>query len=353
VRFGTFHLYSVPPWTSSRQVVEDHFQYYGEAERQGFHEVWLAEHSSRPYGFVGNSVTVAASIAAATERIRIGTAVTRLPLHHPLRLAEDLAYVHVVSGGRLDWGVGKGYDLLEFATSGINFDQREERWQETFDAVRQMWRTGRTEFKGRFYDLADGELLPNPGADTIPTYVMVSGSEASVQWAARQLLPIAIGSGPGWDDIPSRLELYAETAERAGHPRARVEQTIAETWQLRQVYVADTTPEAIDEYRDGLMWYMDSLANRAMFGFARERQSYEYYIEHAAITVGSPEKVVEDLLAYNEQTCVNNVICWFSIGGQPRERVLHALHLFGTEVMPRLAKVERDALNPRPLTVSS
>ena len=343
MKFGTFHLYSVPPWTTPHAVVRHQFAEILAAERFGLYEVWLAEHSSRTYGFVGNSVAVAASIASATERIRIGTAVTRLPLHHPLRLAEDLAYVDIVSEGRLDWGIGKGYDQLEFATSGVNFEEREERWEETFDAVRHMWTTGRTEFKGQFYDLADGELLPPP-LGPIPTYVMVSGSESSVQWAARQLLPFVIGSGPGWDDIPSRLELYAETAEAAGHPRAKIEENLANTWQLRQVHVSDTTPGAIDEYRTGLMWYMDSLANRAMFGFARDPKPYEYFVEHGAITLGSPEKVTEDLLAYNEQTHVNNVICWFSIGGQPHEQVMRALELFGTEVQPKLAGVVTPSL---------
>jgi alkanesulfonate monooxygenase SsuD/methylene tetrahydromethanopterin reductase-like flavin-dependent oxidoreductase (luciferase family) len=344
MKFGTFHLYSVPPWTTSQDVVKHQFAEILAAERIGLHEVWLAEHSSRPYGFVGNSVAVAASIATATKRIRIGTAVTRLPLHHPLRLAEDLAYADVISDGRLDWGVGKGYDMLEFATSGVDFEQREERWQETFDAVRQMWRTGRTEFKGEFYDLADGQLLPMPLHGVVPTYVMISGSETSVQWAARQLLPIVIGSGPGWDDIPARLELYAETAEAAGYSRREVEGVLASTWQLRQLYVADTTEQAIGEFREGLMWYMDSLNNRAMFGFARERKSYDYYVNHGAITIGSPQKVLEDLHAYNERTHINNIICWVSIGGQPHDRVVHALELFGSEVMPHLADVEMHPL---------
>jgi alkanesulfonate monooxygenase SsuD/methylene tetrahydromethanopterin reductase-like flavin-dependent oxidoreductase (luciferase family) len=352
VKFGTFGYHALPPQTNAYDVVAQQFSQALAAERLGFDEVWLAEHNGRPYGFAGNSVTVAAGIAGATSRIRIGTAVTRLPVHHPLHLAEDLAYVDVMSGGRLDWGVGKGYDALEFSTYGVSFDERQERWQETFDAVRQIWATGRTEFKGQFYELADAELILAPlQRPCPPTYVMVSGSEESVRWAAERLLPVVIGSGPGWDDIRVRLEMYVEIATRAGHDPSAVAETVAQTWQLRQVHVAPTTQQAIAEYRDGLMWYMEALANRAMFGFSKDVQPYEYYVEHGSIVLGSPTKVIDELLEYNERTGIDNIICWFSLGGQPHDRVLGAMDLFAREVIPALRSAISTPVQPR--TVSS
>jgi alkanesulfonate monooxygenase SsuD/methylene tetrahydromethanopterin reductase-like flavin-dependent oxidoreductase (luciferase family) len=346
MEFGTFHLYSVPPWTNPPTVVRDHFDQMLAADRLGFDEVWLTEHNARTYGFSGNSILVAASLAAATSNIRIGTAVTRLPLHNPLHVAEDLAYVDILSNGRLDWGVGKGYDRHEFASYGVPFDERDERWEETFDAVRHMWRSGRTGFEGRFFHLGDGELLPLPTGGTVPTYIMVSGSERSVVWAAERLLPIVIGSGPGWDDIREKLELYATCAEAAGHSRTDVERTVAQTWQLRPVHVAATYEQAAAELETGLMWYMNSLANRSMFGFAHEQQNYEYYLAHGSVVLGSPDKVVEDMHEYRERTGINKVICWFNVGSQPNAQVLSALELFANDVRPHLADVTTDALRP-------
>jgi alkanesulfonate monooxygenase SsuD/methylene tetrahydromethanopterin reductase-like flavin-dependent oxidoreductase (luciferase family) len=340
MRFGTFQLQSMPPWTNAHDVVQHHWEQMLAAERLGFYEIWLAEHNGRPYGMIGNTVTVAAALAGATERIRIATAVTRLPLHQPTHLAEDLAYVDVLSKGRLDWGVGKGYDLHEFSTYGINHDLREELWQETFDAVRHMWSTGSTEWKGEHFQFADGELLPPPlSPGHIPTYVMVSGSEQSVVWAAKHGLPIAIVSGPGWDDIKSRLDKYADVASGAGFSDSMIEYNLSNTWQLRQVHVARTTERAIAEYKRGLMWYMEAVANRAMFGFAREQQPYEYYVEHKAVVLGSPEKVTEELAEYSALTGINNIICWFNLGGQPHAQVLSALEIFSREVMPQLEGV--------------
>lgn len=343
MRFGTFQLHSIPPWTNPHDVVQQQWEQMLAAERLGFYEIWLAEHNGRPYGMIGNTVTLAAALAGATSRIRIATAVVRLPLHNPTHLAEDLSYVDVLSRGRLDWGVGKGYDLHEFSTYGVDHGLREELWQETFDAVRQMWRTGNTAWSGTHHQLAEGDLLPPPlSPGHISTYIMVSGSETSVLWAARHGLPIAIGSGPGWDDIKSRLDMYADEASRHGIPDEVIRHNLANTWQLRQVHVARTTERAIAEYRRGLMWYMDAVANRAMFGFAREHKPYEYYVEHKAVVLGSPDKVVEELEEYSTTTGINNIICWFNLGGQPHAQVLSALQLFSDEVMPRLKDVAYD-----------
>jgi len=337
MKFGTFTFHAVPPHTHPFDVVRHGFEQATGAEKAGFHEVWLAEHNGRAYGLLGNTVVAAAAIAGATTKIRIGTAVTRLPLHHPVHLAEDLAYVDIVSGGRVDWGVGKGYDELEFASYGVPFDEREGRWEETFVAVQQIWRSGRTKFKGEYFEFGDAELLPPPlQRPTLPTYVMVSRSDSSVIWAAERLLPVVIGSGPDWDDVKHKLALYEETAVAAGFDERDIAETLPRCWQMKQVHVAETTERAIDEYRDGLMWYFDALGNRAMFGFSNETQPYEYYIRHPNVLIGSTEKVGEALSRYREYTGMQNVIGFFNIGGQPHLQVLNALELFGAEIIPSL-----------------
>jgi alkanesulfonate monooxygenase SsuD/methylene tetrahydromethanopterin reductase-like flavin-dependent oxidoreductase (luciferase family) len=338
MKFGTFNFHAVAPNNHPYDIVKNGFEQAITAERVGFHEVWLPEHNGRHYGFVGNTVVEAAAIAAVTSKIRIGTAVVRLPLHHPLHLAEDLAYVDILSGGRVDWGIGKGYDQLEFSTYDVPYEERDERWDETFEAVSQIWRTRRTAFDGKFFKLADGELLPPPlQRPTLPTYVMVSKSDESMVWAARQLLPVVVGSGPDWDEVKAKLDLYRETAAAAGFEEVAINETISRCWQLKQVHVAPTTEQAIEEYRDGLMWYFEALGNRAMFGFSREAEPYEYFIRHPNVLVGSAEKVGDGLLRYRDHTGMQNVVCFFNIGGQPHLQVINALEQFAEEVMSGLA----------------
>jgi len=337
VKFGTFNLHAVRDGADPAAVVREHLEQAVAAERFGFEEIWLAEHNGRNYGMVGNVVIAAAAIAMATETIRLATAVTRLPLHNPTRLAEELCYVDVLSGGRMDLGIGKGYDALEFGTYGVPFAEREERWAEGYAAVTKILETQDLEFKGEFWDIGEGRLLPGPVNGTLPVYLMVSRSHDSMRWAAERLLNVAIGSGPTQEEVVELLAVYREAASAAGHSDADVEATLANTWQLKQMYVAPTTEQAIEEFRDGLMWYFDALGNRAMFQFSAEKQPYEYFIRHPAVMVGSVDEVGEKLAAYREATGVQNLISWFNVGGQPHQQVLDSLQLFGESVMPGLA----------------
>jgi alkanesulfonate monooxygenase SsuD/methylene tetrahydromethanopterin reductase-like flavin-dependent oxidoreductase (luciferase family) len=310
------------------------------ADQAGFYELWLAEHNGRDYGMIGNVVTVAAAVAARTKRIRIATAVSRLPLHHPLHLAQDLAWVDVISRGRMDFGVGKGYDRLEFGTYGISFEEREARWEETFEAVQQIWATESTEFHGTFYELEAGALVPAPlQRPAIPTFVMVSGSERSIKFAADRLLPIASGSGPSPEQLRDRLNMYAEIASAAGHGDDKIGAVLDQCWQLKPLHVSVTTEKAIAEYQRGLEWYMGARGNRSQFGFSVDMKPYSYYVEHQAVLLGSPEKVAEDLADYCERSGVNNVICWPNMGGQPNAQVLECLRRMGEDVIPQVKDV--------------
>ena len=343
MKFGTFQLHSVPPWSSAHDVAQQQFDQMLSAEANGFDELWLAEHNGRNYGMVGNTVALATALAVATSRIRIATAVSRLPLHHPLHLAEDLAYADIISKGRIDWGVGKGYDELEFATYGIPFDEREDRWHETFDAVQQFWRTGSTEFHGTFYTFGEGQVLPMPlQRPAPPIYVMVSGSESSIRLAAENLLPMAFGSRLTPEQLRERLDLHAQIASDVGHPDESIREVLSRCWQLKPFHVAETTRRAIDEYQKGLEWYMDALGNRAMFGFALDHKPYSYFVEHQAVMLGSPEKIVEDLADFCARSGIENVICWVNMGGQPHAQVLRALQCFGDEVLPQVKDISSD-----------
>src|SRR5690242_5749667 len=97
--FGTFHLFSLPDWMTDGEMIHNELEQGRWLEELSFDEAWLAEHNARVYGITGSLQVTAAALAATTQRIRIGAAVTRLPLHHPLHTAEDLALVDVLSNG--------------------------------------------------------------------------------------------------------------------------------------------------------------------------------------------------------------------------------------------------------------
>ena len=166
---------------------------------------------------------------------------------------------------------------------------------------------------------------------------MCSRSDPTIVWAAERLFPVVLGQGPDWDDVRHKLELYRRTATDAGHRAEDVDATLARSWQLKQVHVADTTAAAEAEYRDAFMWYYEIKNNRIMFGYPAEDKPYEYYLEHKSVILGSPDDVAADLEAYRAHTGMPNVICWFNCGGQPRDQVHRAMKTFSETVMPALA----------------
>ena len=168
MNFGAFHLYSLPPWMSDSDVINQELEQACWLEELGFDEAWLAEHNAREYGIVGSLQVTAAALAARTKRIRIGAAVSRLPLHHPLHTAEDLALVDVISNGRFDLGFGKGYDPLEFETYGVDFEERDGRWEEALDIVLRIWTRRPHRPPGQVLDDPGDGAVPEAGAASAP-----------------------------------------------------------------------------------------------------------------------------------------------------------------------------------------
>jgi alkanesulfonate monooxygenase SsuD/methylene tetrahydromethanopterin reductase-like flavin-dependent oxidoreductase (luciferase family) len=336
MNFGTFHLFSQPSWLTDRDVVHNELEQARWLEDLGFDEAWLAEHNGRVYGIVGSLQVMAAALATTTKRIRIGAAVTRLPLHHPLHTAEDLALIDVLSNGRFDLGFGKGYDPLEFETYGVAFEERDSRWQEALDIVLDVWRDGRIQHNGEHWTIPETELYPKPvQRPHPPVFLMVTRSDDSVLFAAKRLFPVIFGQGPDWDDARRKVELYRTTAIEAGHDPAAIDKVMSLFGQLKQVHVSDSQQQARDEYEKGLMWYFATSANRGMFGFNREPQPYDYYLHHRSVMLGTPEAVADQIGEYREYTGISNIICWFNCGGQPHDQVQRSMKLFAAKVMPR------------------
>src|SRR3712207_5495169 len=149
-------------WYDFRQKLPlgDYARFYAECleeieegERLGFTGVWLSEHHFVDDGYLPSPLVVAAAIAARTERIRIGTNVLLLPMHHPLRVAEDAAVVDLVSGGRFILGVGQGYVQHEFETLGFDRKFRPSLFEEGIEVIRQAWEEGHVGYEGRRWQI--------------------------------------------------------------------------------------------------------------------------------------------------------------------------------------------------------
>jgi alkanesulfonate monooxygenase SsuD/methylene tetrahydromethanopterin reductase-like flavin-dependent oxidoreductase (luciferase family) len=160
--FGLFFLNSVSPWKTDAEEIRNGLEQIRLADELGFESAWVAEHNARSYGVVTSASVYLAAAAAQTKNIKLGTAVARLPLHHPLQLAEELNLVDVISNGRLYVGVGKGYDPLEFSAYNIDYEERHEKFTESLDILKAALNQPVVSYSGKFFNFNDISVYPRP-----------------------------------------------------------------------------------------------------------------------------------------------------------------------------------------------
>src|SRR5712692_7762414 len=164
LRFGLWYDFRNPP-----QWRQPYDRLYGEildqvvwAENNGFDDCWLSEHHFIEDGYLPSMLPAAAAIAARTKRIRIPLGVLLMPFHNPVRLAEDIAVVDAISGGRFELGVGVGYKVEEFEGFAVPFNERGGRTNEALDIIRKLLDGETLTFKGKFFEVNKVKLTPEP-----------------------------------------------------------------------------------------------------------------------------------------------------------------------------------------------
>src|SRR5262249_25584344 len=128
----------------------------------GYDAVWLAEHHFSSFSVFPSVHMVGTLAAARTRRLRLRTAVSLAPLYHPLRLAEEVALLDQLSGGRVNWGAGRGFARVEFEAFGVPPEESASRFRETVEIVLRAWTEERLNFAGRHFRFDDLEVLPKP-----------------------------------------------------------------------------------------------------------------------------------------------------------------------------------------------
>ena len=283
-----------------------------EAERLGFVTVWLSEHHLTPDGMTPSPLALATGIAARTSRIGIGTSIVVLPLHHPLRVAEDAAVADLVSGGRLVLGVGQGYAPREFAAFGVDRRERAERLEEGVGILRQALGTGRVTARGRHWTFDDVRVTPSPNR-AVPLYVG-GVTDAGLRRAAR-LGDAAIVYCGTPADLRARRARYDAVGGEVPFVCAGI------------LHVAEDPGAAWAEAAPGIAYLegeMASYADRAG-GPGLCREDY---------LVGSPEQVGARLAELYRAVGFAHFAHWARLPGVSHARAMESLRLVAERVIP-------------------
>ncbi len=268
-------------------------------DRSGYDAVWLAEHHFSGYSVCPSVHVMAAHVAARTSRLRVGTAVTLAAFYHPLRIAEEVALLDELTGGRINWGAGRGFDPREFSVFGIPSEESTERFREAVEIVLAAWTNEKLSFEGRFHHYHEVEVLPKPRQRPHPPTWVAATSPGAVEWAASRGLSILMDPHSAHGEIARKLALFHDGLEKHGFESAGRDIPIG-----RLVAVAETDAEAEAIARRGAKWTAGAyLPKEALAQFrpgASGLDPVDHYLDDVVIH-GSPERVVDKLRALEEE----------------------------------------------------
>ena len=304
------------------------------AEACGFHGFFFGEHHQDRDGFLPSPLVVGSAVAARTKRIQIGTSVLLLPLHHPLRVAEDVVTLEAVSGGRVALGVGIGYQEADFRAFGIEKKHRVGRFEEAIEILKKAWTGKHFTHKGRHFDIENIRVTPQPIQKPRPPIWIGAWVPAALERAGQ--IGDAVVMSPSWPLTESIAA--AETYRRAAIAAGNQPQVV----MMRDAWVADSLEDAARVYgpevMDAYKYYWQNGAN-AFHEFSSEDDFQFERIWKDRIITGDPETCVAEFKRWSKATGSTYFLLRLRhahSGGPPHKDIIATIKRFGKEVIPYL-----------------
>ena len=301
------------------------------AEELGFDSVWMEEHHGVRDHYWPSPLPVLAGFATRTSRLTLGTDILVFPLYHPVRLAEDVALLDVISGGRFIFGTAIGYKPDEFALYDTPMEKRGARFEEGLALMKALWTEESVTFKGRHYTVENGRLEPKPLSKPHPPIWIGGWGELTLKRAAT----LAQNWLPGPTADLSRL-LEGKRKFLAHRQAAGLTAPITEWPLTRDVVIAESDREAREmaerhimvayqgEYAGG--WkhpFIDASVTRDLDGLMKDR-----------FIIGGPQQCIAQIRRFVEAYGVTHLICRLFFPGLPHAHILRELTLLAREVLP-------------------
>jgi alkanesulfonate monooxygenase SsuD/methylene tetrahydromethanopterin reductase-like flavin-dependent oxidoreductase (luciferase family) len=296
------------------------------AEQWGYDSAWVAEHHFANYGLCPAPPVLLAAIAQKTEHIRLGPAVCVLPFHDPVKVAEEYAVLDVVSGGRLDFGVGRGYLTHEYAGHLVDREESQARFDEALEVIERAWQGQPFEYTGRFHRYPRIALNTLPLQQPMPPIALAALSPTTYARIGAQgyhllAVPYILEDLSVLKGLLAGYAAHARENRRANNgPRVTV---------AFHVHVAPTQAAAEARARSYMTRYCETRA-------VGNSKTFDQLMQQRLIAVGDPGHVAE-IFRQLASFGVERVLCLMNFGGMPFPWVLDSLTLTAQEVMPRLA----------------
>jgi len=338
---GTFLLMQSPSARSSKEIFDRGVELAVAAEALGYHNVWMAEHHFSTYGYLSRPIQLATYVAAKTKTLRVGTAVIVVPLHHPMVVAEEIATADILSGGRFDIGLGRGYQHYEFERFGLQLDEGRARFDESVDIIVKSFEGKPFTYDGKLYKLPETSLFPQPLQKPHPPVWIVAQSPYAIEATVRRGFNVLTGGfGVSVEQLGEFGKLFTKVVSEVKpkeQPRVGVQ---------RAVYVAENDADARDA-AEHARWNMRvtlSLRNHyekvekgnAIATPAKNEPSMEDLLERFLV-IGSADTCIRQIKRLQELVGITHFNCSFWFGDMDQKRVLRSMERFSKDVMPAVA----------------
>ncbi|MFN7085338.1 MAG: LLM class flavin-dependent oxidoreductase [Burkholderiales bacterium] len=355
MQFDLFHEIAVPPQPgrSEAQAYSDTLAEIELADQLGYHCAWLVEHHfMRGYSHSSKPELMLAALSQRTHRIRLGHAVIPLPLHHPVHVAERIATLDVLSGGRLEVGIGRGFSPREYEAFGAAMERSRELVEESLEILQLSFDASPITYAGRHYRLQALDIVPRVVQQPHPPLWTAAVSPATFVWAAGRGLGVLAGPFKPWFMVKHDIDRYRAAwrsidAPRIGmtvgvlcledRKRARELAQPAFTWFYRELFKA--TLPVLEKLYPGY---------EQLHELGRFRQLMKLGVDFgladaAGLTVvGDPAECIAKLRKYADAG-VTRLLCAFGAGAIESSVVRESLELFAREVLPAFADVRPHA----------
>jgi alkanesulfonate monooxygenase SsuD/methylene tetrahydromethanopterin reductase-like flavin-dependent oxidoreductase (luciferase family) len=350
----------------------EHLAAWEELDRLGYDGVGFNEHHCSPYGLMNSPNLMAAAAAQRTRTLKLLIYGNLLPLHEPLRLAEELAMIDCLSNGRLISGFARGIPR-EYQVHNVKLTESRERFEEAYEIITRAWTDEVFSYHGKFWSYKDVALWPRPVQQPGPEiWIPIVGSKESIEFAARKNAVITPGLAPGGlqHDI---IRYYAKCLAQQGRKITPNHLSLG-----MSVYVGDSKEQAVKEYGPHHLYFNRTLFSHGNFtetslqrqaGYAT--QSSTDYVrpenlkaaEHArenfrGMTMadvaamaermpwGTPKEVTDKIIEIADQAGANMIQIGFNRGVLPQELFLEQIRRFGRDVLPALQAHEVTRVRP-------
>ena len=340
MKFGAFFLLQSPNMDSIKTVYENAFEQMKLAEDLGFDSIWLAEHHFSNYGFCPNPLPLAIKVAQITKTVRIGTAVLVLPLWHPIRLAEDIAMTDLLTEGRLELGIGRGYQVHEFDAFGTDMVKSRYNYEEFVEILMKSFNKESFSYKGDIYNFPELATYPKVIQKPHPPIWVAAQSDESIKNAGSHGFNLfTSGAGRSYELLAKVGKIFRQSANNSGKDSTKMDFSVQ-----NQIYVTKNESDASEaaEYHRWQYRMANHLRNGTLNienGVAKVRSvtdepALEDFTKTRTLS-GTPDKVSAQIERYRDEVGITQLNCSFSVGSLGHDKIKKSMKLFAERVMPK------------------